>query len=312
MKTFFSKRTRTIGIAVLVITILTSTAAFASTGSKTLEALYSNIKIYVNGAVIMPTDGNGKSTEPFIVDGTTYLPLRAVSEALGENVEWDGTTNSVYVGVNPSSTIELYAAAVKDAMTIEDDEILPLVEISENSDLCSWDDNGRVLMLTYHAYPDSYVAGEEYTLKYGAVWTFTDKEIAKWYKENKDGITDWALRFKQLIGLPEGRTYTHFSAMWVNPDDITRPGYAWELSSTIGAPAFAEEPDEEYKAWFDSNIVWSYFDSAYPWTRLGYTYDWAAGGSDYGLSEFLVKKDAVTQVEFTMTTEEFVTWLDAQ
>ena len=73
-----------------------------------------------------------------------------------------------------------------------------------------------------------------------------------------------------------------------------------------------DEPGDEYKAWFDSNIILSYFDSAYPWTRLGYTYDWAAGGSDYGLSEFLVRKDAVAQVEFTMSTDDFVAWLEAQ
>ena len=207
-----------------------------------------------------------------------------------------------------AANAELYRAAVLDTMVIEDDEIFPLVPITKDSDMCSWDEQGRVLMLTYHRYPGSYIAGEEYILQYGAVWTFTDREIIKWYKENKNGVTDWTLRFKQLIGLPEDKEYTHFSAFWANPDDIIRPGYAWKLSDTTGAPAFPEKPGEEYKVWFDGNIIWSYFDSAYPWTRLGYTYDWAAGIGDYGLSEFLVRKDAVTHVEFTMTVDEFVAW----
>ena len=207
---------------------------------------------------------------------------------------------------------ELYQAAVIDAMVIEDDDILPLVAITKDSPMCSWDEDGCVLMLTHHSYPDSYVAGEEYTLTYGAVWTFTDKEIAKWHKDNKSGVTDWELRFKQLIGLPEERTYTHFSALWTNPDDIIRPGYAWRLTDAVGAAAFVEEPSEEYKAWFDGNIIWSYFDSAYPWTRLGYTYDWAAGSGKYGLSEFLIRKNAVTEVAFTLSTEEFLSWLESQ
>ncbi len=205
-----------------------------------------------------------------------------------------------------------YKAAVIDSMVIDDEEIMPLIAIAKDSPWCSWDESGRVLLLTYHAYPESYVAGEDYTLQYGEVWTFTDGEIIAWYRESKEGVRDWPLRFKQLIGLPEERDYTHFSAMWVNPDDVIRPGYASKLSDIRGAASFAETPDTTYKAWFDANIVWSYFDSAYPWTRLGYTYDWAADGDEYGLSEFLVRKNAVTTVAFTMTTEEFVAWLENQ
>jgi len=205
---------------------------------------------------------------------------------------------------------ELYTAAVRDAVFIDDEDIFQLIEVSESSPHCSWDEQGRLLMLTYHRFPESYIPGEEYTLIYGEVWTFTDKEIIEWYKSNKKGVTDWTLRFKQLVGVPDHREYTHISAFWTHPDDIIRPGYAWRLSDTIGSKTFIEEPSEEYKSWFDANIIWSYFDSAYPWTRLGYSYDWSSGGSKYGLSEFLVRKDAVVLVEFTKTVDEFVTWLE--
>lgn len=318
MKLFFSRRIRIAVIMVLAFAVISGAAAFAPAGTKTLEAFYNDIKIYVNGAMITPADVNGKSTEPFIVDGTTYLPVRAIGEALGEKVDWDGETYSVYIGADPNDTAALYAAAVRDAMVIGDDDIFPLIEITKDSPLCSWDDQGRVLMLTYHRFPGSYIAGEDYTLIYGEVWTFTDREIIQWYQEyqkyqeNNGGVNDWALRFKQLIGLPPEREYTHFSALWVNPGDIIRPGYAWRLSDTMSAKTFAEDPGEDYKAWFDNNIIWSYFESAFPWTRLGYTYDWAAGGGKYGLSEFLIRKDAVTHVEFTMTTDEFVSWLKDQ
>ncbi|MCL2253214.1 MAG: hypothetical protein FWC09_02105 [Lachnospiraceae bacterium] len=248
--------------------------------------------------------------------GIAFLLIAVLSIGMTTNLLGCGTSNTTNTEASqaetPKTNAELYKAAVLDAMIIEDDEIYPLVAITTDSDMVSWDDQGRVLMLTYHRFPDSYAAGEEYVLQYGAVWTFTDKEMVKWYKENKDGVTDWELRFKQLIGLPEDREYTHFSAMWTNLDDITRPAYAWRLSDTVGAAGFAEDVSEEYKAWFDSNIIWSYFDSAYPWTRLGYTYDWAADSGAYGLSEFLVRKDAVTHVEFTMTTDEFVAWMESR
>ena len=38
--------------------------------------------------------------EPFIYEGTTYLPVRAVSEALGKNVSWDSETKTVMVTDN--------------------------------------------------------------------------------------------------------------------------------------------------------------------------------------------------------------------
>jgi len=74
------------------------TTSYAASVVKTIQVSYDNIKIYVNDKLISPKDGNGKSVEPFICDGTTYLPVRAVSEALGKEVKWDGTTKSVYIG----------------------------------------------------------------------------------------------------------------------------------------------------------------------------------------------------------------------
>lgn len=55
---------------------------------------------------ITPKDTNGKVVEPFIVDGTTYLPIRAVSEALGKDVYWNGQTNTVYINENPAAVPE--------------------------------------------------------------------------------------------------------------------------------------------------------------------------------------------------------------
>ena len=51
---------------------------------------YNNIKISLNGQTITPKDANGNTVEPFAISGTTYLPVRAVGEALGLDVDWDG------------------------------------------------------------------------------------------------------------------------------------------------------------------------------------------------------------------------------
>ena len=76
----------------------------AASNSRSIEAFFSGIKIYVDDNLISPKDGNGNPIEPFIYNGTTYLPVRAVSTALGKAVSWDGKTQSVYIGKHESST----------------------------------------------------------------------------------------------------------------------------------------------------------------------------------------------------------------
>jgi len=77
----------------LVMTLITT--VFAASTSRTLTAIFRDIKITIDGQLIEPKDANGKVVEPFIIDGTTYLPVRAVAEAVGYDVSWDSNTNTV-------------------------------------------------------------------------------------------------------------------------------------------------------------------------------------------------------------------------
>lgn len=86
-----------LGMLIMLLIISLAVPALAAQTTKQLNASYNNIKIVIDGDSITPKDANGKVVEPFIVDGTTYLPVRAMCEAIGYNVEWDGTTNTVYV-----------------------------------------------------------------------------------------------------------------------------------------------------------------------------------------------------------------------
>ena len=88
-------------IGVLSTVMLLGCVAYAASNTKTIEALYNNIKIYVDGVKIDPKDAAGNTVEPFIYNGTTYLPVRAVGEAIGKTVTWDGATQSVYLGEKP-------------------------------------------------------------------------------------------------------------------------------------------------------------------------------------------------------------------
>ena len=64
-----------------VICIALALSVSASTGTVTKELSYSDIKITLDGEELIPSDANGNYVEPFIIDGTTYLPVRGIASA---------------------------------------------------------------------------------------------------------------------------------------------------------------------------------------------------------------------------------------
>lgn len=79
-------------IAVLMLVLSFSTAGFASWLDKTIKASYRNITVFVNNTQKVATTTSGTVVEPFIVDGTTYVPLRGIAEMLGYQVSFNPTT----------------------------------------------------------------------------------------------------------------------------------------------------------------------------------------------------------------------------
>ena len=199
-----------------------------------------------------------------------------------------------------------WQTAMTDAVFAEDEEIHPLVTLTAEDSRTVWDDAGeRVLLLTWHNYPDECEPGTQIG-EYGDIWATSLGEMESWFEENGEGVTDWTLRFAQLLGVHADEGYTRFTAFWVSPEDVVRPAFVTDVTKQM-------ENDYSlvtgaWKEWFDANILYSYFESDYPWTRLGYTYDWG-GAQEYGLTEFLVRDPSRTEIAFTMTTDEFVAYL---
>ncbi|MBQ3404105.1 MAG: NPCBM/NEW2 domain-containing protein [Oscillospiraceae bacterium] len=83
------------------------------------NVLVGGISIVIDGQKLHPTDVNGKTVEPMIYQGTTYLPVRAVSSALGKAVYWDGPTYTVYLG-DMDGQLEYPTVMLKDMTSISD------------------------------------------------------------------------------------------------------------------------------------------------------------------------------------------------
>jgi hypothetical protein len=92
------KYPRIAGVVLAAVMLLAmALPAGAALVNKTIE-VNSGISVYLDDSKLIPTDVNGKAVDAFESGGTTYLPARALSEALGKNVAWDGSTGTVHVG----------------------------------------------------------------------------------------------------------------------------------------------------------------------------------------------------------------------
>ncbi len=96
-KTF---RDVSVGIVIGALMVGSVTTAFGKVSQMNIPVSYNNIKIVVDGKQLS-TD-----KEPFIFDGTTYLPVRAVGEAVGKVVSWDGATQTVTLSAKTEAPAE--------------------------------------------------------------------------------------------------------------------------------------------------------------------------------------------------------------
>lgn len=85
------------GMLTALLLVGMTAPALAAGFSKYIE-VSTGVSLYVDDAKLDPRDANGNPVEVFIYNGTTYLPVRAISETLEVPIQWDGSTRSVYVG----------------------------------------------------------------------------------------------------------------------------------------------------------------------------------------------------------------------
>jgi len=93
-------------LALVIIALATTATVFANTQNRQVTATMNyEITIRLDGEVLTLRDAGGNVVQPLSFEGTTYLPLRALAEILGLDVEWDGSTQ----------TVSLYAHAAREA-----------------------------------------------------------------------------------------------------------------------------------------------------------------------------------------------------
>ncbi len=88
-------------LLLVLMVVLTTTSVYAKKGTEKITVSYMDIQVMLNGYLLDLKDAKGNAVEPFVYNGTTYLPVRNVAEALEIPVEWDSQTATVILGEKP-------------------------------------------------------------------------------------------------------------------------------------------------------------------------------------------------------------------
>ena len=90
-------------LVVSTLVVIFSSVVFAASSQSVASILNTTIKFTLNGNVWVPKNANGETLYPLTYNSTTYLPIRAVAEATGMSVVWDGNTQTIHLDKSSES-----------------------------------------------------------------------------------------------------------------------------------------------------------------------------------------------------------------
>ncbi|WP_281885475.1 peptidylprolyl isomerase [Paenibacillus sp. YYML68] len=109
-----------------VIGALLTTAVGVSAAGEQLDVYVKQLKLVFHGVERQLEEGQGKT---FIHEGTTYVPLRFISESLGQPVQYNGQRETIYIGyryhqppemmIDPDKSYKAKLETTKGTVTIE-------------------------------------------------------------------------------------------------------------------------------------------------------------------------------------------------
>jgi hypothetical protein len=85
-------------LAVVMLFAFTAGVVAAPDVQQITAKLANDVKITLNGNAWTPKDADGSTMVPISYKGRTYLPVRAIGEALGVKVDWNSETRTVILG----------------------------------------------------------------------------------------------------------------------------------------------------------------------------------------------------------------------
>lgn len=93
----------------LTASLLFGSVTVFAAGGRSIEVFDAVKKIIVN-KIEAPLDS---ANTPFIYNGTTYVPLRFVADALDIPVDWDGASGTIFVGETDDDQVNFWDTDIK-------------------------------------------------------------------------------------------------------------------------------------------------------------------------------------------------------
>ena len=106
-------------LIVLAIVLAFTFGTHASIPNEIIEAYLSpGTTVKIDNIEQTFKDANGVTVYPINYNGTVYLPIRAIGNVMGKEVNWDNDTKTVYLGEMPNNFLTLYTGIWLDQMDI--------------------------------------------------------------------------------------------------------------------------------------------------------------------------------------------------
>ena len=86
-----------LGVLATAVLFCLAIPAIAAGGTVSWDCVFVGAKIVIDGETLQPKDVNGNPVDAVIYKGTTYVPIRAVANALDLSLEWDQGSRTVYL-----------------------------------------------------------------------------------------------------------------------------------------------------------------------------------------------------------------------
>ncbi|WP_171650013.1 stalk domain-containing protein [Paenibacillus foliorum] len=188
-----------VGVLSIGMLLAGSVGVYAGTNLQEIKAyLNGDITFKLNGADWYPLDENGQKVQPITYNGSTYVPLRAVSSAFNAPIDYDADTNSVILGKRV------------DGVT----EASPLTGITFTDSQKSLIDQEFQKLSVFKAYiPTKIVAGDKYKL------TGSSEDSVR-HVFNHMIIMESSRDYSSSYEGTDVKLSTNVSAKWIKPSDM--------------------------------------------------------------------------------------------
>ena len=120
-------------IAVVMVLAFAAGTVAAPAVTDITAKLAADFKFTLNGNDWQAKDADGSVMAPIVYKDRTYLPVRAISEALGVKVDWDADTRTVILGEAPVKEEPVKEEPVKEEPVKEEpvkEEPAPAAELA--------------------------------------------------------------------------------------------------------------------------------------------------------------------------------------